>query len=111
MKPETAISRDIQAALTAVGIPCIRVQSGKVKVRGGWMQLADEGTPDLWTPWGWLEVKTAGGLLRPAQESWRERMARWGVRVATVTSARAAVDVALEWRANAEHERAMGWPA
>jgi len=45
---ETKLSRAIQDALTLdPDVLVVRVHSGKVKVKGGWMQLAEEGTSDL----------------------------------------------------------------
>ena len=35
---ESQISLDIRKALEKMGIPVYRVNSGKVRVRGGWMQ-------------------------------------------------------------------------
>src|SRR5262252_8425545 len=79
MKIETPISRDIRTALKQIGVPCYRIQSGRVKVRGGWMHLNDAGTPDLLaTPLIrvmsdemeialWIEVKVPGKWLRPEQ--------------------------------------------
>jgi hypothetical protein len=67
-KPETKAQAAIVAALASVGRVAIRIQSGKVKVGGGWMQLAPEGTPDLYVlGWGWLEVKHGQGKPSAAQ--------------------------------------------
>ena len=106
---ETDISRDIRKAIEAIGVPVERVQTGMVRVRGGWMHLANDGTPDLWTPLGWLEVKRPGEEPDPEQKQWHARAEAWGVRVAVVTSVREAVDVVMRWKANREHERSMGW--
>ncbi len=57
------------------------MQTGQVKVKGGWMHLAGEGTPDIVTPYGWIEVKKLGeertvvigmivGLLLNALAGW-----------------------------------------
>ena len=43
---ETQISRNIGDLLTKAGIWNMRINSGRVKVRQGWMQLAPKGTPD-----------------------------------------------------------------
>ena len=47
MSAETPIIRAILDGLHKLGIESWRCQSGKVKVRGGWMELAPTGTPDL----------------------------------------------------------------
>lgn len=46
--PENALQRRILDALEALpDAEFLRVNSGKVKVRGGWMQLAPNGTADI----------------------------------------------------------------
>lgn len=68
-KPETTLQAAIVEALQRAGRIVIRVQSGQVRVRGGWMHLAPKGTPDLYVVgWGWLETKTEDGKLSPEQE-------------------------------------------
>lgn len=68
-KPETTLQAEIVEALQRAGRIVIRVQSGQVKVRGGWMHLAPKGTPDLYVVgWGWIETKTDDGKLSPEQE-------------------------------------------
>lgn len=75
----------IVEALASVGRMAFRVQSGKVKVRGGWMQLAPTGTPDLYVlGWGWLECKAEKGKLSPAQLAMHDRIRIAGERVAVV---------------------------
>lgn len=93
---ETALSRSIRKALATLGVWCIRVQASSVSVR---VHGAEPGTPDLWTPLGWLEVKTLAGELLPSQVAWHLRAAREGVRVATVRSVEQAVRAVREWRA------------
>jgi len=45
---ETGLTKAIKEALALnPDVIVTRAHSGKVKVRGGWMQLADEGTSDL----------------------------------------------------------------
>lgn len=46
MQPETKIKKQITDYLKARGYIVNRLQAGQVRVRGGWMQLCDEGTPD-----------------------------------------------------------------
>lgn len=93
---ETDRYSPIKAALELAGHIVTRVHSGKVKVKGGWMQLADEGTPDFHvaSPGGrstWLEVKDDKGFLSEAQERWHERAKKEGHRVAVVRSPREAL--------------------
>ena len=95
---ETDVSRAIQDALKAVGVWCIRVQAGRHRVKGGYLHCAEAGTPDLWTPHGWLEVKRDDKQKpRTSQELWHARARREGVRVALVSSPREAVEVVLAW--------------
>jgi len=77
-----------------------RVHSGKVKVRGGWMQLAEEGTPDFHVGLSgggsmWLEVKDDDGELSHAQKRWHERAKKGGHRVYVVRSVAEALEAAL----------------
>lgn len=59
--PETALKDEVVAFLNKTGAFYFRMQSGKVKVRGGFMQLAPEGTADLIVFKGtwpvWIELK------------------------------------------------------
>lgn len=69
---ETQISRQIQDAVARLGVTLARTQSGKVRVNGGWMQLAPEGWPDLtgYLPNGrflGIEVKRPGQKPSAAQ--------------------------------------------
>lgn len=95
---ETDVSRRIQRALEAMGLLVVRVHSGKVKVRGGWMRLAAKGTPDIWTELGWIEVKKPGEDRSPEQVAWHAEAKRRGINVAVADSAIAAVNIAAEWR-------------
>jgi Holliday junction resolvase len=77
---ESNIQREIIATLRQLGIFAMRINSGTVKVRGAWMQLAPEGTADILAmPRGkmpvWIEVKAAKGRQRAAQEEF-ERTAK-----------------------------------
>ncbi len=94
---ETDIQRAILDALLAIGAFAFRVQAGKVKVRGGWMQLSTPGTPDIYVlvpPHGrslWLEVKTAKGEERESQLAWHTKARQRGAAVETVRSPEEAV--------------------
>lgn len=99
---ETAVSRAIRDALESLGIWVIRIQSGTIPMRGRRIHLAEPGTPDLWTPHGWLEVKRSEKEApTDVQLRWHARAHRHGVRVATVASPAEAVRVVLGWRAEA----------
>lgn len=104
---ETDLSRDIQSTLAKLGIWCIRVQSGIVKVRGGWMHLAEEGTPDLYCPALnlWLEIKTPGGEREASQVAWHSRAAREGVNVSVVRSVSEAIQAVTAVRGSGSDVR------
>ena len=106
---EAAISKSISDALDTLGVMHFRIQCGKVKVRGGWMQLAPPGFPDRWTELGFLETKTLTGKLGADQVKCHDRLRDRGHRVAVVRSASEAVKVVAGWRDEDRHERAMGW--
>lgn len=97
---ETEVSKQIRDTLAALGIWVIRVQSGTIPLRGRHVHCAEPGTPDLWTPHGWLEVKrTLKDKARESQRAWHEKAAKHGVRVALVASPAEAVRVVMGWRA------------
>jgi len=94
---ETKIQKAILDALHAAGAFAFRAQAGKVKVRGGWMQLCPPGTPDILVivpPRGMvvgLEVKTLTGELRESQLAWAAKVRALGGVVETVRSPAEAV--------------------
>lgn len=82
-RSESAISSSVTQRWEARGGIVVRVQSGKVPVRGGWMQLAERGTPDLYVmaPHGqafWAETKTERGKLSEDQQRWHMKARRLG---------------------------------
>jgi hypothetical protein len=84
----------IVVALRRIGRTAFRVHSGKVKVKGGWMQLAPNGTPDLYVlGWGWLECKAAKGKLNADQIAWHAHARAAGERVAVVRTPAEALEV------------------
>jgi hypothetical protein len=97
---ETARSKAIREALAVIGVLAVRVQSGRVRVPGGWMHLAPAGTPDhvLRSPAGWLETKTPATDLNDAQREWHRRCQVEGGRVACVRTVEDAVRVVVQWR-------------
>ena len=98
---ETALYQQIIDALAATGLAdVVRVQSGKVQVRRGWMQLAPRGTPDLLGHAAngvgvALEVKAPGGKERPEQTAYLARARARGAYAGTVTSPVEAVQFLL----------------
>jgi hypothetical protein len=68
---EAPIKLEIQQWLQEAGYFWLRLQSGKVKVRGGYMHLCPEGTADIVVfPANvtcWIETKKDDGKQRPAQ--------------------------------------------
>ena len=70
----------IKNAIKKAGWKVFRMNSGKVKVRGGWVQLCDEGTADLlgfkWNrPPLWVEAKKRGNTTRKSRQ---EAQGRFG---------------------------------
>jgi hypothetical protein len=90
---ENAVQRDlIRHAQELLGVLAIRINSGRVKVRGGWMTLAPIGTPDLlFVLFGgrccWLECKTPAGKLSADQARMHAELRRRG-HVVIVASSR-----------------------
>jgi hypothetical protein len=92
-KPETKDQAGIVSALEGLGYLVIRTNSGRVPVRGGWMHLAPEGTPDLRVVGRtWLETKTDKGKLSEAQKRMHARLTAAGERVAVVRSVAEALE-------------------
>lgn len=92
-KEETRRSRSIQDMLTVRRVPFCRVHCGKVRVKGGWMELAEEGYPDFWTSLTWLETKTPRGKLSSAQKKKHAELRGWGELIYVVQNAREASSV------------------
>jgi hypothetical protein len=84
-KPETSLQARIVEALEDIGFLVIRVHSGTVKVKRGWMHLGPEGFPDLLVVGQrFLEVKTDDGELTLAQRTMHARIRRAGELVSVV---------------------------
>ena len=96
--PETELQREIVDALGAEGWMVMRLNSGG---RIGRVQLLPKGTPDLLAlpPQGaqcgslWIEVKLPGNEPTRVQRDMHTDLRMRGERVATVTSANAAVGI------------------
>lgn len=88
MTETSEITTPILEALKKAGIFAMRLNSGKVKVRGGWMTLCPEGTADIvvypepqsgfYDPVIWIETKQADGKHRAAQLKFKDRVMALG---------------------------------
>lgn len=93
MKPEDALKSQVIAYLNQTGTFYLRLNSGKVAVKRGWMNLCPEGTSDFLVcnpdP-HWLELKAAGNTTkasrREAQEAFGKKVRSLGHRYSVVTS-------------------------
>lgn len=98
MTEEGDIKRAILDALLVAGAFAFRAQAGKVKVRGGYMNLCPPGTPDILVivpPTGLLlglEVKSATGEERESQLAWAAKVRALGGAVETVRTPAEALD-------------------
>lgn len=107
---ETPISKSARDLLTRAGFHVTRVQSGEVRVRRGYMHLAEKGTPDLLVEvlppvMGWLEVKRPDGPTREAQKIWHAKAKLRGCLVATFDEPKEALAIVQGWRSRIESER------
>lgn len=73
MTPEGKLKAEVQDFLGKLGMFYMRLQSGQVKVRGGFMHLCPTGTADLVVypskgfSVGWIEMKQLKGVQRKSQ--------------------------------------------
>ncbi len=96
-KPETLRQRAIIKALRTAGYIVMRTHAGKVKVRGGYMQQNEAGTPDLHVvPGTYLETKTEDGDLSADQRKMHAKLRRAGGRVETVRTVADALVAVLQ---------------
>ena len=99
MTPEGQVKKDIQDYLTGTGMFWRRLQSGKVAVKRGWMQLNPIGTYDFLVcprkgfAIGWIETKQLKGKLRPEQVEFRDMVSELGHPTVTAES----VDDVEKW--------------
>lgn len=100
---ETALSRNARSAIEDIGVPTERVQSGTA--RGGRTRLAKKGTPDIVTPYGWLEAKLPGEEPSAVQLKWHALWRAHGARIETFTTVKEAVSIVLAWRHESEKQR------
>lgn len=102
---ETDLQRAILQALEAKGFWAMRLNSGITPIAATEsharrvIRAAPKGTPDilLLRPFGFLEVKTKDGLLRPTQIAWHQRAGKAGIRVAVARSILEALTTAVAW--------------
>lgn len=98
MSETSEVTRPVIDAINALP-ECFayRVHSGKVKVRGGWMQLAPKGTPDLFAMVRGVavhfETKVERGRLSAEQREMHAHLRRAGARVEVVRSVAEAMTV------------------
>jgi len=99
---ESEIQRAILDAFAAMGVLAFRINSGRVKAKGGWYQGAPAGFPDVIVvvpPTGrllGLEVKTATGEENADQVKMAKDLSRAGAAVRTVRSAEEAIRAYLD---------------
>lgn len=79
MTPETKIKGEVQDLLNSLGVFYMRLQSGRVRVRGGMMHLCPTGTADLVVyptkgfGVGWIEMKQLKGVQRESQVEFEKK--------------------------------------
>ena len=99
MSGETGPIRETLDALAKLGVWAMRVNSGKVKVRGGWVQLAPDGTADIIGRYrDVVQVPCAGtGPLGP----WRNRGTMFGVefKIANARTKKSRAEAQAAWGA------------
>lgn len=101
MKPETELAQRVVSIFKRFGFECIRLQSGVVRVRRGWLHGARKGTSDylICGPRGahrFVELKMPGETPTKDQLAWRDHMQRLGHIVDVVTSTPEALAIARE---------------
>ena len=97
---ETQLSKSIRDALESMGVWVERLQSGKIKLRHGWLHCCSPGTPDmlcLWPTVAFLEIKLPGRKLSQEQADWHRRARTAGLEVHRVESVEEAMEHAKRW--------------
>lgn len=84
-KPETLLQTAIVKALRQMGVWVIVMNVTRRRGKRG-VNCGEPGMPDLWTEYGWLEVKLPGGELDSDQVAWSLKAQLRGINVAKVTS-------------------------
>ena len=94
---ETDLQRVIEETLNLMGVWVIRTAVNRNR-NGIGVRTGEPGMPDLWTEYGWLEVKLPGKELDPDQVTWHNRARKRHINVETVRSVNDAVTAVLTWR-------------
>ena len=63
-------------------------------------ECGEDGMPDIWTPWGWLETKAKKGVLSAKQVEWHAKARSLGINVAVPRAVEEGVRAVLEWKRN-----------
>jgi hypothetical protein len=101
---ETALSKAIRDALKRVRhVKVLRLNSGLVRAKGGYVHLCENGTPDLMVMLPhkrvcWLEAKTRDGVVEDEQVEWHAQALALGHVVHVVRDVQHAVDVVIRER-------------
>ena len=99
---EQALVRSIVDALNLLsGVRAMRLQSGMVKVRNGFMHLCEPGTPDILVMLrgghvAWIECKAPKGVNEKSQPIWHEMAAKMGHSVRVVRDTQSAISFVRE---------------
>ena len=101
---ETELSKAIRDKLTEIGVWSVRIASGTINVGKRWIRMSEPGTPDIWTPFGWLEIKTKTGKVSDVQKAWHSKAQENNVNVKTVRSVDEAVETIINWKKDKENE-------
>ena len=101
---ETALSKSIRDALTALGIWNIRIQSGMLRIGARFIHLAPKGTADVLLPsydgkgrGVWIEIKTSDGTVSEDQIKFQDKCRQENVKSAIVHSVSEAIDTVKNW--------------
>jgi hypothetical protein len=108
-KPETLLQTAIVRALRQMGVWVIVMNVTRRRGKRG-VNCGEPGMPDLWTEYGWLEVKLPGGELDPDQVAWHERAASRGVLARKVDSVSKALIICQQWRGMCSLRELNGLP-
>jgi hypothetical protein len=103
---ETQAQDKVVDALTRLGVWAFRIRA-EAKLRG--KPAAPPGTADIWTEYGWLELKMRRGIVSPEQTEWHRVAMRHHVNSCIVYEGAEgpkeliarSVKIVLEWRAEA----------
>ena len=94
---ETALQGAIVDALQSLGFWVIRTAVKRKRSKVG-IRTGEPGMPDLWTEYGWLEVKLPGNGLDPDQVTWHRKAERHAINVAMTTSVTESVAILRRWQ-------------